>query len=396
MNRPTIFSFAAAALAALASCDRGKSNEFVPPPPPTVTVASPVTRSVTPYRVYSGTTEAFEVVEIRARVQGFLDKVQFGPGQIVKKGDLLFSIEKTEFIARVDQADAALASAKAALDLAVVTLQKSQYAFEQGGLTELEVKERVAARDQAKAAVDLADAKLDQAKLELSYCEILAPITGRISKNLVDEGNLVGQGETTLLATIYATDPIYVTVDAPEDVVLEFRRRFATLYDKGIQPGQDAEGKWRRVELSVSDEQNFPHVGRIDFVDPSLDPETGTLRVRVRFENADNFLIPGLFARVRIPGEPFEALLVPDASLPSDQQGRFAYVIGAENKVEVRRVQTGPLDGDLRVIRSGLTKDDSVIIQGLMRARPGAPVNPKLGTINTHETAADPDAATKG
>ena len=372
----------------LAACDQTE-NEFVPPPPPEVTVAVPLKKMVTPYLVYSGTTEAFETVELRARVEGFLEKVEFNPGQTVTQNQVLFEIETDVFAARVAQAEAMLESANAELDLAEVTLEKSINAFNEGGMTELEIKEKTAARDQAKAGVELADAQLDRARIDLSYCTIRAPIGGRISKNLVDAGNLVGQGQATLLATIYATDPIFVTIDAPESTVLEFRRQNAPLYQSGsIQPGQDAKGVWRRVELSVSDEDGFPHVGRIDFVDPTLDAETGTLRVRVRFDNKGGFLLPGLFARIRVARDPFEAILVPDAALLADQQGRYALTVDAKNEVVVKRVQTGALDGELRVVRSGLEPTDRVVIAGLQRARPGAPVVPKDGKIE----AAAPDA----
>jgi len=374
----------------LAACDQTE-NEFVPPPPPEVTVAVPLKKMVTPYLVYSGTTEAFETVELRARVEGFLEKVEFNPGQTVTQNQVLFEIETDVFAARVAQAEAMLESANAELDLAEVTLEKSINAFNEGGMTELEIKEKTAARDQAKAGVELAEAQLDRARIDLSYCTIRAPIGGRISKNLVDAGNLVGgQGQATLLATIYATDPIFVTIDAPESTVLEFRRQNASLYQSGsIQPGQDAKGVWRRVELSVSDEEGFPHVGRIDFVDPTLDAETGTLRVRVRFDNKGGFLLPGLFARIRVARDPFEAMLVPDAALLADQQGRYALTVDAKNEVVVKRVQTGALDGELRVVRSGLDPTDRVVIAGLQRARPGAPVVPKDGKIE----AAAPDAS---
>jgi RND family efflux transporter MFP subunit len=385
-------------LALAPGCDKAKTNEYAPPPPPEVTVAAPLAKSVTAYRVYSGTTEASEVVDIRARVQGFLREVHFQPGQLVKEGDLLFSIEPEEFAARLAQAEAAVSSAQAALDLATVTLEKYEIAFKQGGMTELEVKEKIAARDQAAAAVELAEAQRIRARLDLSYTEIHAPVTGRITKNLIDQGNLVGQGEASLLATIYATTPIFVTVDAPEDVVLQFRRRLTPLYKEGVEPGQTPDGQWRRVELAVADDTGFPHIGRIDFVDPSLDPTTGTLRVRVRFENEDGFLLPGLFSRVRLPGDAFDAILVPEEALNSDQQGRFALVVNAENKVEIRRVETGPMEGSLRVVRSGLTAQDRVIISGQMRARPGATVQTKPGTIEPDTTdapaATQPPAAT--
>ncbi len=375
------------AVAVGAGCDRG-GNEFVAPPPPQVTVATPDQRSVTRYLTYTGVIEALETVELRARVAGFLNTIHFEPGQEIKKGDLLFTIDQREYVARVNEAKARLSAAVAELDLAEVTLERVKDAFRLDAASELEVREKQAARDQAAAAVELAKANLLTAELDLEYCEIRSPVNGRIDRNRVDVGNLVGRNEPTLMAIITDVKDVYVTVDASEDVLLDIRRELQELYADGrIKPGQTADGKQRTAELSLADREEFEFKGIIDYVSPTLDAGTGTIQVRGRFDNSSNFLVPGLFVRLRVPRETSEAMLVPDAALLTDQVGRYALVVDDKGVVEQRRVQIGSREGPMRVVLSGLTPTDRVVVKGVQRARPGLAVTPVV------EKAQGPGAA---
>lgn len=362
----------------LAGCDRGDhANTYAPPPPPEVIVSNPVSREVTTYLEYTGSVEASERVELRARVQGFLLTIGFQPGQRVKTGDLMFVIDKREYEASLARARAVLASAEATLKLAQTTLERAQDAFRQGGTSELEVREKEAARDEAKAALDLAKASLRHAELDLEYCEIRAPIDGRIGRNLVDIGNLVGRGESTLLAEIVRSTPAFVSVDVSESDVLAIRReRIGSGHDS--EPGQTAPGQWRPCELALASDHDFSTPGRVDYVDPAVNAETGTLRVRTRYENEDEGLLPGLFARVRFPMTTRQALLVPESALLSDQQGRYAMVVNDKDEVEKRRVGIGALDGTNRIVEEGLAPNDRVIVLGVLKARPGSKVSPKV------------------
>jgi len=359
-----------------AGCERA-GNEFVAPPPPQVTVATPDQRSVTRYLTYTGVIEALETVEMRARVAGFLSSIHFEPGQEVKKGDLLFTIDKREYVARVNEAKARLSAAIAELDLAEVTLERVKDAFRLDAASELEVREKQAARDQAAAAVELTRANLQSAELDLEYCEVRSPVNGRIDRNRVDVGNLVGRNEPTLLAVITDVKDVYVTVDASEDVLLDIRRELQELYADGrIKPGQTADGKQRTAELSLADREEFEFKGVIDYVSPTLDAGTGTIQVRGRFDNSSNFLVPGLFVRLRVPRETKDAMLVPDAALLTDQVGRYALVVDDKGVVEQRRVQIGAREGPMRVVVSGLTPNDRIVVKGVQRARPGLTVTP--------------------
>ncbi|HBS30037.1 MAG TPA: efflux transporter periplasmic adaptor subunit [Phycisphaerales bacterium] len=369
----------ALSLVIVTACGRaGDKNAYAPPPPPEVIVANPVEREVTEYLTYTGTVEASERVELRARVAGFLQKINFSPGQRVKKGDLLFVIDKREYEAMVSQGEAAADSARATLALAETTLERAEAAFRLGGASDLEVREKKAARDEARAALDLATARLDKARLDLEYCDIRSPIDGRIGPNLVDIGNLVGRGESTLLAEIVQAAPAFVSVDVSESDVLGVRRsRESTGDAQRLEPGQIAPGVWRPCDLALSDQPDYSVSGRIDFVNPQMDAQSGTLRVRTRFENQDEVLLPGLFARVRFAMSSAKAMLVPEAALLSDQQGRFAIVVNDKDEVEVRRVKVGALDGSMRVVQEGLTTDDRVVVLGVLKARPGSKVTPR-------------------
>lgn len=374
-----------------------KTNAFAPPPPAEVTVAHPIHKPVTRYLEYTGTTEPFEAVELRARVAGFLDSVNFKPGAVVKKGDLLFVIDPRVYEAQVRQSEADLSSRQSALRLAELTLERVSEAGRASAVSRQEIDKAVAERDQAKAQVDLASATLATARLNVEFTQVRAPIDGRISKNLVDVGNLVGAGnQATVLATVVSAKPLYVSVDASEsDLLMVRRERLATA--PGAEPGQLAPGEWRAVDIATADSDAFNVHGRIDYVDPALNPQTGTIRVRTRFENENEVLIPGLFVRLRIFLDTTEAMLAPDIALLSDQNGRYALVVNDKDTIEVRRVKTGALDGSLRVVVDGLTASDRIVVNGLQRARPGATVKPTLKEIEPARTgtgaAAPPPAA---
>lgn len=378
--RSSVLGLAACVLLALApGCDKSDSNAYAPPPPPEVIVSKPVQREVTAYKVYTGVIEASETVELRARVQGFLEKVNFQPGQRVKRGEVLFEIDKREYLAAVAQASARVQATEAALTGAENDARLARELADQSAGPEIDAIIKAARRDVAAADVARAKAELTQARLSLEYCTIAAPIDGRIGDNQVDAGNLVGRGEPTLLATITQASPAFVSIDVNESDVLAMRseREKAGGAAANAEPGQIRPGEWLPAELALADESGFRFPGRIDFVDPQLSAQTGTLRVRTRFDNPQDVLLPGLFARVRFAISARKAMLVPEPALLSDQQGRFVMVVDEENKVQPRRVTTGILDGGMRVIDSGLEADDRVIVLGVLKARPGSTVTPK-------------------
>lgn len=368
------------AIALLGGCeDNDGANAYAPPPPPEVIVAHPTQRDVTTYITYTGVVEASETVELRARVQGFLQSVNFEPGQRVNAGDLLFVIDKREYQAAVESAEASIQSLKAQLQGAENDAQMARDLADQKAGPEIDAIIKAAKRDSIAAEISRAEADLVEARLNLEYCDITAPLSGRITRNLVDPGNLVGRGEPTLLARIVQSSPCYVSLDVSESDVIAVRRELGDTGASGSQePGQIAPGEWRPCELALMDQDEFAIQGRVDYVEPELNAETGTLRVRTRFENADEALLAGYFARVRFPMRSNAAMLVPEAALLTDQQGRYAMVVNDDDEVEVRRVTIGDLDGTMRVVTGGLQETDRVIVLGTLKARPGSKVSPKM------------------
>ncbi len=368
-------------MTSISGCDQ--KNTYVPPPPPVVTVEKPRQQSVTNYAEFTGTTVAVETVELRARVEGYLHSMHFLSGANVNKGDLLFVIDPKPFQARLDETTSDLAIRQAELKLAETTLKRKEGALKDKAISEVEAIEARAQRDKAAAAVEAARAAVETAHLNLSYTKIHAPISGRIGRNLVDVGNLVGADESTLLAIIVKDDPIYTYFSVSE--------RELMYYHKIKHNGEalSAAEKVVPLYLGLSNDRGYPFKGNIDYMDNRIDAATGTIQLRGVFPNADHTLLPGLFARIRIPVETMEnALVVPDIALGADQQGRFLLVVNDQNQVEYRPVETGTLVKGMRVIKKGITSEDRVVVKGVQRARPGIAVTP-MDPSQSQKTAGD-------
>jgi RND family efflux transporter MFP subunit len=361
----------------LSGCGQGQQATQAPPPP-TVTVAQPAKRTVVDHDEYVGRFVAIDAVEVRARVSGYLEKVDFTDGQIVKQGDLLFTIDKRSFQNTLDQARANLATAKSNLIYAEGDLARGQQLVRDRTIAEQTFEQRAQARRNAQAAVEANEAAVRQAELDLQFTELRAPVTGRIGDRRVSPGNLVtggtvgGSGSTTLLATIMSTDPIRFEFTFDEASFLR--------YERLAKQNKDADS-WiaaTPVMLKLIDEKEFSHAGRMDFVDNVIDRASGTIRGRAQFANPNGLFTPGMFARVQIPGSaPYEAVLVPDTAIGTEQARKYVLVVGADNVVSQKYVTLGELAGDLRVIKSGLSEDDHVIVNGMVRARPGGKVTPQ-------------------
>ena len=358
------------------------ANDYVAPPPPTVTVSQPVQRDVTDYLEFTGTTKAVELVEIRARVQGFLQSVHFKSGTDVKKGDLLYVIDPRPFKAQVNKAQAELSRKQAELELAKANYQRIDTLYRQKATPQADFVQAKAARGTAQADIAAARAVLEEAKLNLSYTRIRAPIGGRVGRNLVSEGNLVGSGDNTHLTTLVQYDPILAYFSLDERDLLHFMQRDREQQGE-VKPKQDGYGV---IHLGLANEAGYPHKGRIDFADLGVDPNTGTFLLRGRFANpAPRTILPGMFVRIRAPIDKREAaLLVTERALGADQSGRYVLVVNEENVVEYRPVEVGASIDRMRVIEKGLQPDDWVVVKGLLRARAGATVNPKRQEMVSH------------
>jgi len=356
---------------ALTAC--GDSQPPGPPPPP-VTVAKPVKQTVVDQDEYVGRFLAVDSVEVRARVSGTLDAVHFKDGQMVNKGDLLFTIDRRPFQNALDQARANLLQAQSNLVFAETDLARAQQLVRDKAIPEQVFDQRAQAKRNAEASVAANQAAVRQAELDLEFTELRAPITGRIGDRRVSPGNLVtGGAGATLLATIVSTDPIRFEFTFDEASLLRYDRLVK-------QGGADVttRGLSLPVKLRLIDEPDFRHEGGMDFVDNVIDRSTGTIRGRAVFANPTALFIPGMFARVQIPASPpHEALLVPDAAIGADQARKFVYVVGPDNTVKQAYVTLGLVTGGLRVIQEGLTPDARVVVNGLMRVRPGVKVTPQ-------------------
>lgn len=350
----------------IAACK--KTNQYQPPPPPKVSVAAPLSQKITRYLESTGNTAAFASVDLIARVQGFVQGISYKDGADVKQGDVLFTIEPLPYQMKLQQAQAAEAAAQATLVQAQATfvrqdtLQKSAVASVQA------LDDARATRDNAQANLQQAQATTQIAAINYAYTRVLAPFDGRVTAHLVSLGDLVGVSPTKL-ATIVQSKPLYINFSISEQDVLRVR---AARGGKTISLEELAQVP---VEVGLQTEQGYPHVGHLDYAAPTVDPTTGTIAVRGIFTNEDEALLPGMFARVRVPVQrDVEALLVTDTALGNDQGGPYVLVVGPDHVVVEKHVQTGHLQGGLRVIDSGLTAGDQVVVDGLQRAVPGQSV----------------------
>jgi RND family efflux transporter MFP subunit len=358
---------------ALAGCDEKAQSQAVAPPP--VTVAQPVKRTVTDWDEFTGRFEAIEEVQIRARVGGFVNSVEFKDGAIVHAGDLLYIIDPRPFEAVVLQAEGQLADARAKGELAKRDLERGLTLVQTSAVSEQVVDQRRQALQAARAAETQAEGALKAAQLNVEFTHVLAPITGRVSRHLVTLGNLVqgSEGGATLLTSIVSLDPIYIYFDVDEATY----QRNSKLWFEGKRPS--SRDTPNPVQVTLTGETKPSHEGKMDFLDNRLDVSTATLRSRAVIPNKDLSILPGQFGRVRIIGSaPYEALLIPDTAIATDQSRKIVFVVKDDNTVEERPVVLGSLDEGLRVIRGGLKAEDHVIVNGLQRARVGAKVTPKM------------------
>lgn len=382
MYRPlTIASFALIALA-IAGCARNEAAE-APPAPPQVSVAKVIEKPITEFDEFTGRFTAVDRVELRPRVSGYISSVNFTEGHEVRKGDVLFVIDPRPYDAEYKRAEAELARARTQLTLAQSEFERAKTLLDARAISKEEFDARVSGAAQATANVQAADAALDAAKLNLTFTRVRAPISGLVSRAEVTAGNLV-TSDQTLLTTLVSIDPIYVEFEGDEQVYL----KYAALDRAGLRPSS-REAK-NPVWVGLADEQDTPHKGVMVFVDNELNPATGTIRARGRFDNHDRRFTPGMFARVKLVGSAeYNALLINDSAIGTDQSVKYVLEVNADNKVAYRAVKLGPVVDGLRVVREGLAPGDSIVVNGLQRVRPGMPVTPQV-------VAMGPQSSTSG
>jgi len=361
------------ATATLAAC-ASPAAQSGPPPAPAVTAAHALARDVTEWNEYTGRLEAVHQVDVRPRVSGLLSSVHFTEGAVVRRGDVLFEIDPRPFQAEVDRLRAELARSRAGLSRTQAERDRAQRLAAEKAISAEEHDRRSSSAAEAEAQVSAVEAALRAADLNLEFTRVVAPISGRVGRAIVTEGNIVssGPGEATLLATLVSLDPIYASFEVDEQSFLAFSRA-----RPGTRAGATAAATgWGSIGMALAGEQEFPREGRLQFLDNQLDAATGTIRVRAVFANADGALTPGLFVRLRMSGgRSYPGVLVQDQAIGTDLDKRFVYVVGSDKTVAYRPVTLGPLVDGLRVVRSGLEPKDVVLVNGLQRVRPGATVD---------------------
>jgi RND family efflux transporter MFP subunit len=361
------------AVAATAAC----SFDSAPPPPapPVVTAAHPLAENITDWDEYTGRIEPIESVELRARVSGYLQSVHFDEGGVVEEGDLLFVVDPRPYRAISQAAAAEVTRAKVRLELAGNERNRAERLFESRAISEEDFDARTQEQRSAVAALEAAEAALRGAELDVEFTEVRAPISGRVGKVNVTRGNLISGGTdgSTLLTTIVSLDPVYVYFTGDEREYLKYQR----LNLDGTRPS--SRDFANPVRMRLADEREFWREGRMDFVANTLDEASGTIQGRAVFENSDGLLTPGLFVAIQLLGRgPYDALLIPDEAIGADQSQAFVFVVGEGNVAERRGISVGRLEGNLRIVNTGLAAIDRVVINGLPRVRPGAPVDPQL------------------
>ena len=372
--RPTVrAAIIATAALALAACNASK-NAYVPPPPPKVVVAKPVEKPVTLYFDLTGNTQAINSVDLVARVQGYLESIDYRDGSLVAKGTQLFGIERDNYQQQLDQAQASLAANNATLEYNTAEYNRQATLARNDFASQATMQQWKANQDSAAAQVLSAKAAIELAKINLGYTNVLAPFDGIVSNHLVDVGALVGFSGPTKLATIIQTDPLYVYFTMSEAQVLAIKESNA----KAGLPFRTTDLSKIPVEIGLQGEEGYPHAGHMDYADPQVNQSTGTLTVRAVFDNHDHTLLPGLFVRVRTPvGHLDKALLTSNEAIETSQEGSYVLVVGPDNVVQRKIIKTGDRQGRLRIVESGLDPGDWVVTEGLQRAFPGAKVDPQ-------------------